>query len=80
MTFVTRRPINVVAPRDVSKRGSTNGDKGIGVTVKNSTRRVTAAVALGLAAVITLGACSSEPTVSASGTSGGGPKIGRAHV
>jgi lipoprotein-anchoring transpeptidase ErfK/SrfK len=53
--------------------GSTNGDKGIGVTVKNSTRRITAVVALGLAAVIMLGACSSEPTVSASGTSGGGP-------
>jgi hypothetical protein len=30
-------------------------------------------VALGLIAVLTLGACSSEPTVSASGTSGGGP-------
>ncbi|MGW4061646.1 L,D-transpeptidase [Amycolatopsis sp. NPDC004747] len=45
----------------------------MGVTVRTSTRRRGAAVALGLVAVLTLGACSSEPTVSASGTSGGGP-------
>ncbi|MEV6446140.1 Ig-like domain-containing protein [Amycolatopsis sp. NPDC051716] len=45
----------------------------MGVTVRISTRRRGAAVALGLVAVLTLGACSSEPTVSASGTSGGGP-------
>ncbi|WP_410638106.1 L,D-transpeptidase [Amycolatopsis sp. lyj-346] len=38
-----------------------------------STRRRGAAVALGLVAALTLGACSSEPTVSASGSSGGGP-------
>ncbi|SFW49290.1 L,D-transpeptidase [Amycolatopsis australiensis] len=53
--------------------GSTKGAKGNGLTVRTSTRRRGAAVALGLAAVLTLGACSSEPTVSASGTSGGGP-------
>ncbi|MEU8630558.1 Ig-like domain-containing protein [Amycolatopsis sp. NPDC048633] len=41
--------------------------------MRTSTRRRGAAVALGLIAVLTLGACSSEPTVSASGTSGGGP-------
>ncbi|WP_410587133.1 L,D-transpeptidase [Amycolatopsis sp. lyj-23] len=45
----------------------------MGVTVRISTRRRGAAVALGLVAVLTLGACSSEPTVSASGSSGGGP-------
>ena len=49
------------------------GQRGMGVTVRTSTRRRGAAVALGLVAVLTLGACSSEPTVSASGTSGGGP-------
>ncbi|WP_284744592.1 L,D-transpeptidase [Amycolatopsis sp. RTGN1] len=54
-------------------RGSTKGAKGNGLTVRTSTRRRGAAVALGLVAVLTLGACSSEPTVSASGTSGGGP-------
>ena len=41
------------------------------MTVRTSTRW--GAVALGLVAALTLGACSSEPTVSASGTSGGGP-------
>jgi lipoprotein-anchoring transpeptidase ErfK/SrfK len=54
-------------------RGSTKGAKGNVLTVRTSTRRRGAAVALGLVAVLTLGACSSEPTVSASGTSGGGP-------
>src|SRR5690242_14048942 len=45
----------------------------MGVTVRTSTRRRGAAVVLGLVAALALGACSSEPTVSASGTSGGGP-------
>ncbi len=36
-------------------------------------RRRAAIAALGLVAVLTLGACSSEPTVAASGSNGGGP-------
>ncbi|WP_442874635.1 L,D-transpeptidase [Amycolatopsis sp. NBC_00345] len=46
---------------------------GTSVTFGNFTRRRAGVAVLGLVAALTLGACSSEPTVSASGTSGGGP-------
>ncbi|MGK4593615.1 L,D-transpeptidase [Amycolatopsis sp. w19] len=49
------------------------GSKGEALRFTETARRRAAIAALGLVAVLTLGACSSEPTVSASGPDGGGP-------
>lgn len=52
---------------------SYKGSKGDALRFTETARRRAAIAALGLVAVLTLGACSSEPTVSASGENGGGP-------
>lgn len=71
MSFITVDRINFLVGSDVML--AYMGSKGDAVTFTETARRRAAIAALGLVAVLTLGACSSEPTVSANGANGGGP-------